>query len=320
MFSHLPMIFIDFRKLLNEIPHFIHDCLREQELHIRSKARHPRIERLADLDGNGNCEIIFSIWNQHRVLAELLQNHICQVVGTAEFDSRFRAGEHIEYLGLMGVQIDMPERLPALSWLWINCDMLHSIYAEVAEFFSIVGIQIIISIVPEHSKWADDIRLAIVGIPFLLALVIVEIPETDFPVCLNCLVEVVCVLDHAVIHTADTACNERTAVQASAGVAVGQAQDLCCNPVGDVLRDEFGGLDAVNNQPQLIRLKSVCFHPVATRAVVIGNLYAIHRIQNVLIAVEGLDFNFIAVVAVVGENVRHGHSMPLTGVVEQVVV
>ena len=103
-------------------------------------------------------------------------------------------------------------------------------------------------------------------------------------------------------------------------MAVGQAQDLCCNPVGDVLRDEFGGLDAVNNQPQLIRLKSVCFHPVATRAVVIGNLYAIHRIQNVLIAVEGLDFNFIAVVAVVGENVRHGHSMPLTGVVEQVVV
>ena len=214
MFSHLPMIFIDFRKLLNEIPHFIHDGLREQELHICSKTRHPRIKGLADLDRHGNCEIMFSIWNEHRVLTEAFQNYICQMIGTAEFDHRFRAGEHIEYLGLMGVQIDLPERLPALFRLWINCDMLHSIHAEVAEFFSIIGIQIIISIVPEQSKWADDIRFAIVGIPFLFALVIVKIPETDFPVCLDCLMEVVRVLDHAVIHTADTACNKRTAVQA----------------------------------------------------------------------------------------------------------
>ena len=72
MFSHLPMIFIDFRKLLNEIPHFIHDGLREQELHICSKTRHPRIKGLADLDRHGNCEIMFSIWNEHRVLAEAL--------------------------------------------------------------------------------------------------------------------------------------------------------------------------------------------------------------------------------------------------------
>ena len=113
-----------------------------------------------------------------------------------------------------------------------------------------------------------------------------EILEAHFAVGLNGNMEVVCILYHAVIHTADTACDERPAVQTGAGIAVCRAQDFCCNPVGDVLRDEFGGLDAVNNQPQLIRLKAVCFHPVAARAVVIGNFNAVQGIQNVLVAVE----------------------------------
>ena len=123
-------------------------------------------------------------------------------------------------------------------------------------------------------------------IPLFLFAVIVEILEAHFAVGLNGNMEVVCIFYHAVIHTADTACDERPAVQTGAGIAVCQAQDLCCNPVGDVLCDEFGGLDAVNNQPQLIRLKSVCFHPVAARFVVVGNFNAVQGIQNVLVAVE----------------------------------
>ena len=147
-----------------------------------------------------------------------------------------------------------------------------------------------------------------------------EIFEAHLTVSLNGNVEVVCILYHAVIHTADTACDERPAVQTGAGIAVCQAQDLCCDSVGDVLCDEFGGLDAVNNQPQLIRLKSVCFHPVAARAVVVGNFNAVQGIQNVLVAVEGLDFEFIAVVAVVGQNVRYGGGFPLTGVLKQILI
>ena len=122
--------------------------LRKQDFHICSKACRPRIKRHADLDGNGNCEIIFSIWNQHRVLAELLQIHICQVVGTAELYCRFRSGEHIKYLGLMGVQVNALERFCALSWLWIDSDVLHSVNAEMAEFLAVVGIEIVISVVP----------------------------------------------------------------------------------------------------------------------------------------------------------------------------
>ena len=56
-----------------------------------------------------------------------------------------------------------------------------------------------------------------------------EILEAHLAVSLNGNVEVVCVLYHAVIHTADTACDERPAVQTGAGIAVCQAQDLCCD-------------------------------------------------------------------------------------------
>ena len=59
------------------------------------------------------------------------------MIGTEKPDRRFCAGEHIEHLGLMGVQIDLPERLPAHSWRWIDCDMLHSAHAEVAGFLQV---------------------------------------------------------------------------------------------------------------------------------------------------------------------------------------
>ena len=179
------------------------------------------------MDGNRNGEIIFSIWNQHGVLAELLQNHICQVVGTAELYCRFRSGEHIKYLGLMGVQVDALERFCALSWLWIDSDVLHSVNAEMAEFLAVVGIEIVISVVPQKPKRTDNIGFIVVRIPLFLFAVIVEILEAHFAVGLNGDMKVVCVLYHAVIHTADTACDERPAVQTGAGIAVCQEQDLC---------------------------------------------------------------------------------------------
>ena len=147
------------------MPAFIDYGLREQDFHICSKACCPRIKRLADLDWNRNGEIICSIWNQHGVLAELLQNHICQVVGTAELYCRFRSGEHMEYLGLVGVQVDVLERFCALSWLWIDSDVLHSVNAEMAEFLAVVGIEIVISVVPQKPKRTDNIGFVVVRIP-----------------------------------------------------------------------------------------------------------------------------------------------------------
>ena len=107
------------------------------------------MERFADLDGHRNREIRFSIWNQHCVFSELLQNHIGQVVGTAELYCRFRSGEHMEYLCLMGVQVNALERFCALSWFWVDGDMLHTVNAEMAEFLSVVGIEIVIAVVPK---------------------------------------------------------------------------------------------------------------------------------------------------------------------------
>ena len=54
----------------------------------------------------------------------------------------------MEYLGLVGVQVDVLEHFCALSWLWIDSDVLHSVNAEMAEFLAVVGIEIVISVVP----------------------------------------------------------------------------------------------------------------------------------------------------------------------------
>ena len=72
MFSHLPIILIHLRKLLDECPHFIDYGLRKQNLHIRAEACYPRIERLADLHAHRNREMIFAIWNEHGILTEPL--------------------------------------------------------------------------------------------------------------------------------------------------------------------------------------------------------------------------------------------------------
>ena len=105
--------------------------------------------------------------------------------------------------------------------------MLHTVNAEMAELLAVVGIEIIIAVVPKQSKRADNVGFIVVGIPLFLFAVIVEILEAHFAVGLNGNMEVVCILYHAVIHTADTACDERPAVQTGAGIAVCQAQGLC---------------------------------------------------------------------------------------------
>ena len=105
--------------------------------------------------------------------------------------------------------------------------MLHTVNAEMAELLSIVGIEIVIAVVPEKPKKTDNIGFIVVRIPLFRFAVIVEILEAHFAVGLNGNMEVICILYHAVIHTADTACDERPAVQTGAGIAVCQAQDLC---------------------------------------------------------------------------------------------
>ena len=106
----------------------------------------------------------------------------------------------------------MLERFRALSWLWIDSDVLHTVNAEMAELLAVVGIEIVIAIVPEKSKRTDNIGFVVVRIPLFLFAVIVEILEAHFAVALNGNVEVVCVLYNAVIHTADTSGNKGAAV------------------------------------------------------------------------------------------------------------
>ena len=112
----------------------------------------------------------------------------------------------------MGVQVDALERFCALSWLWIDSDVLHSVNAEMAELLSVVGIEIIIAVVPEKPKRTDNIGFIVVRIPLFLFAVIVEILEAHFLVLLDSNMEVVCVLYHAVIHAAHTSGNKGAAI------------------------------------------------------------------------------------------------------------
>ena len=73
------------------------------------------------------------------------------MVSTAELHKRLLARKHIEYLGLMGVQVNVLERFCALSWLWIDSDVLHTVNAEMAKLLAVVGIEIVIAIIPART-------------------------------------------------------------------------------------------------------------------------------------------------------------------------
>ena len=68
----------------------------------------------------------------------------------------------MEDLGLVGVQVDALECFCALSWLWIDSDVLHTVNAEMTELLSIVGIEIVISVVPQKPKRTDNIGFIVV--------------------------------------------------------------------------------------------------------------------------------------------------------------
>ena len=62
------------------------------------------------------------------------------------------------------VQIYALELLRALSWLWIYGNVFHPVYAEMAELLAVVGIEIVIAVVPEQSKRADNIGRSFLGL------------------------------------------------------------------------------------------------------------------------------------------------------------
>ena len=70
------------------------------------------------------------------------------MVGTAKLYGQFFARKHMEDLGLMGVQVNALECFCALSWLWIYGNVFHPVYAKMAEFLAVVGIEIIIAVAP----------------------------------------------------------------------------------------------------------------------------------------------------------------------------
>ena len=81
-----------------------------------------------------------------------------------------------------------------------------------AEFLAVVGIEIVISVVPQKPKRTDNIGFVVVRLPLFLFAVIVEILEAHFAVGLNGNMEVICILYHTVIHTADTSGNKGAAI------------------------------------------------------------------------------------------------------------
>lgn len=94
-----------------------------------------------------------SIHGEHlNILAELINNCICQFIAETDADIVFLAAIHVKHLCFVGCDVLLTVLLFAVPVIGEGiADPLHTIYAEITEllFFAVIGIEIIIAIVPE---------------------------------------------------------------------------------------------------------------------------------------------------------------------------
>ena len=99
--------------------------------------------------------------------------------------------------------------------------------------------------------------LAVLGITFGVAFVrgVMEVAERNLTILCDCLMDAVSVFYYAVVHTANTVGNIGLSVQGRFGFLSSKGFDFLCNFPCLFSGDELGGLDAIDQQPQFVRLK-----------------------------------------------------------------
>ena len=192
------------------------------------------------------------------VLAKLVYDGIGQFVAEADADIVFLAPIHIKHLCLLARHILLPVKFLALSG---HCqrlaDAFHPVHSVIAEFFPIVGVEIVVAVVPEKGVGADNELLTVFGIGLFVACGggVVEVAEADFLVFADGLVDAVGILDHTIIHAPHSVGNEVFSVQALHGVLARKPFQFggdfpCLFPC-----DELGGLNAIHQKAKFVRLK-----------------------------------------------------------------
>lgn len=154
-----------------------------------------------------------SINGEHlNILAELVNNRICQFIAETDADIVFLAAIHVKHLCSVGCNVLLTVLLFAVPVIGEGiADPLHAIHPEITEllFFAVIGIEIIVTVVPEESVGTDDVLFAALGVFLLLSgrRGIVEVAEANLQILIDSLVDAVGILHNAVVHAPHTVGN-----------------------------------------------------------------------------------------------------------------
>lgn len=170
--SNFLPFFIHSGDFADKLFHFFHYWLGTDNADAPTKRTDPRIERFRYLHGDGHNKVVFAVRHQNGIFAEAVNDGIRHSIDTPQTNGVFSArAEHIENLCLSGGQIYLVKGGFPVPLLLHPLYPFHAVNTEVAEALLLghIGIEIIVSVIPEHSKGADNIQITLLGELPLLA-------------------------------------------------------------------------------------------------------------------------------------------------------
>lgn len=185
--------------------------------------------------------------HHHNILAELVYRSVSQFLAEADADIVFLASIHIKHLCLLAYDVLFLEKFlpfPLLDERF--SDTFHSIHAVIAELLAVVGVEIVITVVPQKGVGADSNPIAVIRIVFYGSVRgVMEVAEGNLAVLCDCLMDAVGLRNHIFVGIADAIGNIGLTVQGGNCIFSRKAFDF----VGDLARfffcDELGGLNTI---------------------------------------------------------------------------
>ena len=178
-----------------------------------------------------------------------------------------RAVEHAEHLLHIRIDVEIgvfPGTLAGRVGQLVN--VLHLVDAVVLKPPLGVGDQIIVAVLPHEHPRADAVELAVVARDHPLLQVPVAVFEGDLLPCRDGGVQRIDGVQNFLVGALDTPADQYLTVQLLLPVCGGELAELVDQDFGFARRDEFAGVDGIDEQLELGKLKRSIGHIVAAAA------------------------------------------------------
>ena len=114
---------------------------------------------VTDFYRSRKSKMAFIVGYKRGIFSKPVKNYIGHTVLAVKLDAVLRPAKHIEHFQRAGQQILFVVLLFSLPWLAHFLDILHSIYTVMKKLpLFRIGVKVVISVAPKHSKWTDDIH------------------------------------------------------------------------------------------------------------------------------------------------------------------